>query len=69
MCMQKTTRGFSLFLILIVIALLAGGYWYKEKGGKTYMESFFDRAQKATDGAKEIQEKMKLRDEDIKKNL
>ncbi len=68
MIKSKTQSGFSLFFLLLIVAV-AALYFLKDKNGKPYYEKLLNKKQEVLDGVEQYKDTVKQKDEEIMKNL
>ncbi len=67
--MKKTSEGFVLFLIVVVIGAGAALYFLKDEKGMRYVDKLINQKQEVIKEVDGYKEKMKARDNEIKENL
>ncbi len=67
--MKKTSGGFVLFLIVVIIGAIAALYFLKDEKGMRYMDKLLNQKQEVIKEVEGYKEKMKARDNEMKENL
>ncbi|MFM2383557.1 MAG: hypothetical protein RIQ72_129 [Candidatus Parcubacteria bacterium] len=67
--MKKTSEGFVLFLIVVLIGVIAALYFLKDEKGMRYVDKLLNQKQEVIKEVDGYKEKMKSRDNEIKENL
>ncbi len=67
--MKKTSEGFVLFLIVVLIGVIAALYFLKDEKGMPYVNKLLNQKQEVIKEVDGYQKKMKARDNEIKDNL
>lgn len=67
--MKKTSGGFALFLIVVLVGAIAALYLLKDEKGMRYVDKLLNQKQEVIKEVDGYKEKMKARDNEIKENL
>jgi hypothetical protein len=69
MTLEKTSSGFVLFLVVIVLGAIAALYFMKDAKGNRYIDNMLHKKEEVMKEVGEYKQNMEARDKEILQNL